>query len=203
MFWDGLGSVLFVSNNNHGMSQYNICIHTQPCKAGWKRLSDRGWLHLKKGTLWLAVWYVKLYTRWNTFDVVYIDLGLFVNNVGLSILHFNCISIVFWQHCIFVHVFVCTCICTCVSVCMFPTCSMIALPPWHGPSWEGSGCVQTHSLGTSSGTEFPSPLSLSFSPAGGHPYSFPSLIWGKWWKARFFPPLLFPAKFACVTYNTT
>jgi len=50
---------------------------------------------------------------------------------------------------------------------------------------KSSGTVQTHPWGTSSAPEFPSPH------AWGHPYSFPPLIWGKWWKAGFFPIFYF------------
>lgn len=80
--------------------------------------------------------------------------------------------------CGFVRVFVC------VSAFMFACVSYMLHGSPHtlaATQLKSSGTVQTHPLGTSSAPEFPSPH------AWGHPYSFPPLIWGKWWKAGFFP----------------
>lgn len=84
-------------------------------------------------------------------------------------------------------VFMCPCSCcvfVCVSAFMFACVSYMLHGSPHtlaATQPKSSGTVQTHPLGTSSAPEFPSPH------AWGHPYSFPPLIWGKWWKAGFFP----------------
>lgn len=85
----------------------------------------------------------------------------------------------------------CTCLCVyvplivsclCASVFACVSCMLHGSPhSLAATQLKSSGTVQTHPLGTSSAPEFPSPH------AWGHPYSFPPLIWGKWWKAGFFP----------------
>lgn len=71
--------------------------------------------------------------------------------------------------------------CSCLCLHVFPTCSVAAHTLWQWPSWK----VPVLSTRILQGPHQP----LNFLPphAWGHPYSFPPLIWGKWWKAGFFP----------------